>query len=273
MAKQKDKSLIELMQDAQDKRKGRNKNLITSAFNNPELVIAPLGDIHLYSPECNLDLLHETVEELWQDKNIMIIGMGDWLECATRSSVGAGVYEQKKHAGDQLEEMMDMMQPFADEGRILGLTNGNHEDRIYKSTGVDVSRMMARMLDVPYFHNGGFFLIRNGVANYDFYATHGSSGARLPYTKPKQVMDLARFIGVDVYLYGHVHDLQVHTQEFMTINKRNKTIDHRDKYFIITGHYLNWMDGYAQAKNMIPSRQGTPLIHLGDEKRNIRVEL
>lgn len=87
------------------------------------------------------------------------------------------------------------------------------------------------------------------------------------------MLDLARFIGVDIYCMGHVHDLQVHTQEFMIINKNKKKIDHRNKYFILTGHYLNWQDGYAQQMNLIPSRQGSPLIDLYSDKRQIEVRL
>jgi UDP-2,3-diacylglucosamine pyrophosphatase LpxH len=269
-----EKTLIEILEEQQDKRKGRNKNLIVANFDEEEpIILAPLGDIHLASPECNEWLFLQNLEEMWENPLVHLIGMGDWLEAATRSSVGAGVYEQRQHAGEQLERMVDYIMPFAQQGRVLGITNGNHEDRIYQATGVDVTRIMARMLDVPYFHNGGFFLVKNGKQSYDIYATHGSSGAKLPYTKPKQVLDLARFIGVDMYLYGHVHDMQVHTQEFMTIDKRSRSIDHRNKYFILTGHYLNWQDGYAQAKNMIPSRQGTPLIHLSPDDREIRVEL
>lgn len=271
-------SLMEIINEETDKRRYRSKNLIQVDLRSAERpIICPFGDLHYGSANFNKKVFLENLEWAWENKNVYIIGMGDWLEAATRYSVGAGVYEQTEPS-NQLNEVVDLFKPFAKENRILGITNGNHEDRIYNATGIDATRVMATMLDVPYFKNGGFFKILVGndghkSQNYHIYATHGKSGATLPHTKIKRCLDLATFIDADVYLMGHVHDEQVHTQEFMCIDNQNKKILKRNKYFVLTGHYLDWQDSYAQQASMRPSKQGTPKIKLSKDKYQVRVSL
>lgn len=274
-------SLMDIINEETDMRRFRSKNLISVDLECSEHrpIICPFGDMHYGSNNFNKKLFEENLQWAWENKNVYIIGMGDWLEAATRTSVGAGVYDQNSIAGDQLNDVVNLFKPFADEGRILGITNGNHEDRIYNATGVDVTRVMASMLNVPYFKNGGFFRIRVGPKQaknaqiYHIYATHGSSGATLPHTKIKRCLDLATFIDADVYIMGHVHDSQIITQEYQCIDNRNKQILKRDKYYVLTGHYLDWQDSYAQAKSMRPSKQGTPKIKLSNEVYRIRISL
>jgi len=267
-----DKTLIELMSEGLDKRKAREVNLISTELLHERPIILPLSDVHLGSPECNEKYFMENMQWAFENKNVHLILNGDLLESSTRNSVGAGVYEQKMHAGSQLEKMTDILLPFAKEKRIIGITNGNHEDRIYQMSGVDITRLMANSLNVPYFKNGGFFKIKVGKQNYHMYFTHGSSGASLPYTKIKKTLDLARFINVDLYGNGHVHDTQVHTQDYYEINNRSGLVEQNTRYFVITGHYLNWQ-GYAQAKSLVPSKQGTPKIKLHSDEKMIRVSL
>lgn len=272
MSRKKPKTLIELMSENLDKRTAREVNLISTTLKGDRPILLPFSDWHWGSPECNKPLLMENLQWAYENKNVYLNLVGDLVEASTRGSVGAGVYEQKKHTGSQMEEVLSMLEPFAKEKRIIGITNGNHEDRIYKMSGVDITRLMADKLDVPYFKNGGFFKIRVGKHNYHMYMTHGSSGASLPYTKIKKTLELSRFINVDLYANGHVHDTQVHTQQYFEIDNRSGQVVTRDRYYVITGHYLNW-EGYAQAKSLVPSKQGTPKIKLHGDEKMIRVSI
>lgn len=273
MAKKKqEQTLIEIINNNMDKRKARETNLISVYLPDERPILLPLSDVHLGSPECNEELFMNNMNWAYENKNVYLILEGDLLESSTRGSVGAGVYEQKSNAGSQMERMLSILKPFTDEKRILGLTNGNHEDRIYKMSGVDISRVMASELNVPYFRNGGFFKVKVGKNNYSMYFTHGSSGAVLPWTKIKKTLDLARFINVDLYGMGHVHESQVHTQQYLSIDNRSNQVVKEDRYFVLTGHYLNW-EGYAQAKSLVPSKQGTPKIKLHSDNKMIRVSL
>jgi predicted phosphodiesterase len=265
-------SVLEAIAKGQDGRKSRPVNYIEYAHDG-SFHLWPFSDLHFGAPEFNDSLFFETLERTWEDPEAVLILNGDLIEASTRTSVGSGVYEQKVAAQEQLEWVVDTFKPFADQGRILGVTNGNHEDRITKATGVDVTRTYAQMLGVPYFQHGGHFKLRAGDQNYHAYFTHGSSSARLPHTKIRQTLDLARFIDADLYGMGHVHELQAHTQEYRRINNRNGAVEIVPKLFVLTGHYLNYENSYAQMMSMIPSRQGTPKITLRDTERDLRVTL
>ena len=272
MARKKEKTLIEMMGDNLDHRRAREVNYISKQLYDERPIVLPISDVHWGSPECNKELFLENMQWAHEHKNVHLILNGDLLEASTRGSVGSGVYEQKANAGNQLEEMLAILKPFADEGRIIGITNGNHEDRIYNMSGVDITRVMANELKTPYFKNGGFFKIGVGKQNYHMYVTHGSSGATLPYTKIKKTLDLGRFIDVDLYASGHVHDNQVHSQEYLAIDNRRGGVIKKNRYFVITGHYLDWK-GYAQAKSLVPGKQGTPKIKLHKDEKMIRISV
>lgn len=267
-----DESVLEAIARSQDGRKGKPVNYIEHRHKGT-FHLWPVSDLHLGAEEFNESLFFETLERIWSDSDALVLLNGDLMEASTRGSVGTGVYDQKTAAQEQLERVVDIFTPLAREGRILGATNGNHEDRITKATGVDITRTYARMLDVPYFKHGGHFKLKAGDQNYHAYFTHGSSGAKLPHTKIRQALDLARFIDADLYGMGHVHELQAHTQEYRRINNRNGSVEIVPKLFVLTGHYLDYENSYAQMKSMIPSRQGTPKITLRDSERDLRVTL
>lgn len=265
-------SILEAIANSQDGRKSKPVNYIEYTHDGT-FHLWPFSDLHLGSKEFNENLFFETLEHAWQDKDAILLLNGDLMEASTRSSVGTGVYDQKTAAQEQLEKVVDIFKPFAEQSRIIGVTNGNHEDRITKATGVDITRTYAQMLGVPYFKHGGHFKLRAGDQNYHAYFTHGSSGAKLPHTKIRQALDLARFIDADLYGMGHVHELQAHTQEYRRINNRNGQVEIVPKLFVLTGHYLDYENSYAQMKSMIPSRQGTPKITMRSGERDLRVTL
>ncbi len=265
-------SILEAIAKRQDGRKSKPVNFV-SYDHDGTFHLWPFSDLHYGSPEFNKGLFHETLQRAWEDPDAVLILNGDLVEASTRTSIGSGVYDQKEAAQEQLEWVVDTFKPFSDQGRILGATNGNHEDRITKATGVDLTRTYAQMLQVPYFKNGGHFKLRAGDQNYHAYFTHGSSGAKLPHTKIKQALDLARFIDADLYGMGHVHELQAHTQEYRRVSNRNGAVEIVPKLFVLTGHYLDYENSYAQQMSMIPSRQGTPKLTLREGERDLRVTL
>jgi predicted phosphodiesterase len=268
----KEPTLLEILEQNRDKR-SRPTNYIRHNFTEDKPMIVPYSDIHWGSPHCNKNKFLDNLEKTWQNKNSYIIMNGDMLEAATRTSVGGGIYEQKIHTGQQLEELVAMFKPFSEEKRIIGITNGNHEDRISDMTGVDITQIISKELNTPYFKHGGFFRFKTGKENYSAYFTHGHSGSRLPYTKIKACLNLATFLRTDLYAIGHVHDLQHHTQEYQEIDYRNDCVKYQNAHFLINGHYLNWKNSYAQKASMQPSKQGTPLIELYSDRHEIKVTM
>jgi len=208
------------------------------------------GDVHYGSRQCDFNFAKESLDHT-SERGVYIIGMGDLLECATRDSVGSGVYDQSDIIQGQLETMVEWLTPHKD--RVIGLLEGNHERRVYDKTGLDLNKLLCKDVGVN--------------------VTHGASGASLPYTKIKQCLSLQQYIDADLYAMGHVHALDTHSRAIHELDKRSKTMAEKEKIFVLTGHYLNYFGSYAHRKGLIPSKKGSPVIKLYTNEHKIRVSI
>lgn len=229
------------------------------------------GDWHYGGKECNVEKIIEDIKWIKDNPFARVILMGDMINCGTKLSIGGGRMDDTMNAQEQFETVIQLLQPI--KKRIYGVHVGNHEQRIYNETGVNLSKMMAKELGTRYLGYSAFHLIKVKNQNYTIFSTHGSSGATLPHTKIKRCLDLATFIDADIYLMGHVHALQVQTQEVKRVDMRKRTIIKERKNFVLTGHYLNYEDSYADQKNMRPSEQGCAKIRIGGDKHSIFVSI
>ena len=245
--------------------------LHTAKFDLDKLVLAFITDIHLGSKYCDRDLLRENLDWVMENDNVYVIDGGDLLETATRDSVGAGIFEQDEIVQEQLEEAKGLYKPLADSGKLLGLHRGNHEYRVFKHSGTNLTKVMAELLGVKYFGDGVLHYFQVGGENYTLYSCHGSSGAKLPHTKIKSCIDLANMVDVEVYMMGHLHQLSHHTREFYNINKRKRTVEKGQKHFVLGGSYLSHWGSYGQMKGYEMMRKGSAKIKLHGDKHVIRV--
>ena len=163
--------------------------------------IAAIGDCHFGANNFNEEMFEDAIEKCLESK-IPVIFMGDLLECATRYSVGAGVYEQKKALQDQVEQMVEYLKPLAKAGLIIGMLTGNHCQRAYKEVGIEPTMLMCQLLDVPYLGYTGRVLLSAGKQTYTIFATHGKSNAKKLVTKLNAAANQTTPQVVDVVLYG-----------------------------------------------------------------------
>ena len=247
--------------------------LHTAKFNLDKLVLVYITDVHYGSKYCDKELFKENLEWCLEQPNVYVIDGGDLMETATKDSVGAGVFEQEKIVQQQIDDVVELYQPLANKGRLLGLHRGNHEFRVFKHSGANLTKIVAKMLNVKYFGDGVLHYFKVGKENYTLYTCHGHSGAKLPHTKIKSAIDLANMVDVDVYVSGHVHQLSHHTRIFYRIDKRNKQVVEGEKHFILGGSYLEHWGSYGQMKGYEMMRKGSPKIKLHGDKHMIRVSL
>jgi len=228
------------------------------------------GDVHFGSNFCDHKFAKENLDRT-DKRGDYIIGMGDYLETATRDSIGAGVYQQDEIVQEQLEIMEQWLKPHSP--RIIGLNDGNHEHRIFIRSGLDLTKILARNVGTKYFGAGRLIRARIGNQTYSIYVTHGSSGATLPYTKIKQCLNMQQYIDADLYAMGHVHALDSHSRAVHELDKRTRKVIESEKIFVLTGHYLNYFGSYAHRKGLIPSKKGSPIIKLYANEKKIRVSI
>jgi len=237
--------------------------------NLDKIQLIPFGDVHYGAKECDIGRAKKTIDWIKDHKDARVILMGDILNSATRTSVGAGTFDENKSGQVQYDFMVDLLKPI--KHKIYGGLIGNHEFRVFKDTGYNITKMMAKELNHKYYGFGCFIKLQVKNQNYIIYATHGASGATLPYTKIKRALDMGRYIDSDILLYAHVHSLQVHTQEHKHVNLRNKTVEKTKRYYVLTGHFLKYEDSYAEQKNIMPEKEGSPTITFTGEEKHIRV--
>lgn len=241
-------------------------------FSEPKITLVTMGDEHSGSRHKNEKNHRENIQ--WcLDSGAYVIGMGDHLETATRDSVGAGIYEQEEIIDQQLEHFYDLYRKLAEKKLLLGIHPGNHEERLYKSSGLNITKIMAKELGVKYFGIGKLHKFKVGNEMYTLYTTHGSSGARMAHTKIASALKLADMVEAEIYCMGHLHQLSHHVRNYYKTNPRTNVVTEGQKHFILTGSYLNHWGSYAHVMNLEPSRIGSPKIKLHGDQHLIRVSL
>lgn len=231
----------------------------------------PFYDIHYGNENHDGVAFKRFLDTALKEPDIIVMGGGDWIEGALYNSKGRE--DQVIEIDDQIDYIVGKFQPIAEEGRLIGILRGNHEQRSRRTGNVDHARRIAKDLGVNYFRGGIFLqltLIPYGKKygrNYTGYAIHGKSGARTAEGKMRACKRLSEVAEVDFYLMGHVHALDS-SKGFKYTVKRGR-IEPITPTFVICGHYLEYLGSYAQEWGIPPSGPaGTPKIKFhGDFKR------
>lgn len=251
-----------------DKINGRPVKLNKITSDKMEQKIVPIGDIHYGAPNCDLEKLKKTLDYCRKSDSWILL-MGDLFECSTRYSVGAGIYEQVHTPQAQLDDLLEIFKPYKD--LIIGSHSGNHEFRIMKEVGVDIMKVFCNALGIKYLGYSINHCVKVQEQRYIIYSTHGSSGATLPYTKIKKVMDIARWNTSDLYLYAHTHSVDTKADEYREYDTRNKVMITKKRYFCLTGSFLKYDGSYADMKNYQPEKTGVVKIKLFGGKHDIHI--
>lgn len=247
-------------------RLNRQKLVVRPGKNYAEVIF--IGDAHHGSPQFDkvrfLNML-----KYCKDKKIYIVLMGDLLEMATRDSIGAGIYEQEFIGQSQYEQMLEWLKPLAKLGLILGLHTGNHEDRVYQKTGIDVSKAMARELEVPYLGNACWSQFRVGKQTYSIYSLHGRTGARFDGTALLAIERISTSFNADLVAMGHAHKCVSSS----VVGQRviNGLVKEFKKWVVITGSFLKYDGGYAQVVGLPMSKLGSPKVKFMSDRHDLSV--
>ncbi len=241
-----------------------------------EVLIIVISDLHYGNPYCSLSHFQRTVDFIHDKPNCYCFLNGDLLESVTKSSKG-DIYKQKLSPSDQYDSVLELLKPI--ENKVLGVTTGNHEQRIALDTSYDKSSDLAKALNAPYRPEGMLFKLSFGSGNnskpnrpYVFwgYITHGYGGARTRSAKAVKVERTSAMIHADYYCMSHDHVVNVAPNIYLIPDNRG-TVDGKGflsgkvtakrEMLIKTNAYLKW-GGYAEAGGFPPSDLETPLIQL-----------
>lgn len=245
-----------------------NKKKLNTIKGKEYAEILFFGDLHLGHPQCRINKAKDMLDYALKHK-IYIFVMGDMLEAGLSTSIGDSVYMQTLNPQRQMEAVIDLLDPLADAGLIIGYLSGNHESRIMNSTGIDISKIICRHMGVPYLGMAGWTVASVNGTRYSLYCTHGSGGSRFKHTKLKTVMDKAAFIDSDVIAQGHVHSIASEVIIKQTYNRTKNVIEEKKQYVCLTGSYIAWDKTYAEAQGYPPTKLGSPKAKLMADKKGV----
>ena len=246
-----------------------------------ELLIPPWSDVHYGNPLCSINHCKRTLGFLGKP-NAYTFGNGDLCESTLRTSKGE-IYKQVGSPEDQRDRMIEWLYPYR--AKILGLVDGNHEDRIWREAGIHIMKDIAKALGVPYRPEGLLHKISFGSGNsshsdkpfvFWFYQTHGYGGARTKSAKAVKVERTATWIHADFYCMSHDHVVNVAPDVYLLPDPRTRAekdekgvptgfvvgrVRAHRKMLIKTNAYLKW-GGYSEFGGFPPTDMATPLIKL-----------
>lgn len=239
--------------------------------------IHPMADLHIGDSQCDFKLILEKIEHIKNTKNAYCILDGDLMDTAIASSIG-DTYGANLQPMEQLKQCVKIFEPIKD--KILAVLPGNHENRVYKTDGLDITEIMCSQLGIPERYSPTTALLfvrfgkndRGGPQLYTIYVTHGSGGGRKEGGKVNRLADLASIVDADIYIHGHTHLPLVFKESFFRVSNGNSSVSLVDKLFLNTAAYLNH-GGYGDKAGFKPASKASPVIYLKGHKRDICAKL
>ena len=245
-----------------------------------ELQILPLADLHLGDIHSDGKKILEWIEYIKNTPNCYFLLNGDICDTAIRSSIG-DIYGASLQPMQQLEQAVKLFGDIAD--KCLAILPGNHEARIYKSDGLDLTQLIATQLQIGerYSPASALLFIRFGKGSgnnhflpvtYTMFCVHGSGGGRMESGKIGRLMQLASIVDADIYVHSHVHLPAIVKNSYFRVCLTNSSVQKVDKLFINTSSSIDW-GGYGEVQCYKPNSIETPLIILDGTKHYARAIL
>lgn len=244
--------------------------------------IHPMADLHIGDNMCDFKAIMERIEYIKNTPDAYCILDGDLMDTAIASSIG-DTYGANLQPMEQLKQCVKIFYPIKD--KILCVLPGNHEGRVYKTDGLDITELMCSQLGIPekYSPTTAILFIRFGkVTNhhgrknsrqlYTVYVTHGSGGGRKEGGKVNRLADLASIVDADIYIHAHTHLPLVFKESFFRVSGSNSSVALVDKLFVNTSASLDY-GGYGDKAGFKPASKKSPVIYLDGLKHDMWAKL
>ena len=245
-----------------------------------EIEILPIADYHWADPNSDHDKIAGDIAYIRDHENCFCILNGDLLDCAIASSIG-DTYGSTATPMDELKACVELFKPIAH--KILCILPGNHENRHYRTNGIDLTELMARQLGIEdrYSPTTALLFLRFGEQSgkqhnrkvpYTIHVSHGNGGGRKEGGKIQRLVDLSTIVDADVYVCGHSHLPALLKDSFARPNMGNSSILFGTRLYVNTSAKLNY-GGYGETGGYKPCYTDTPIIKLCGTRKEMRATL
>lgn len=240
-----------------------------------------IADLHMGDGMSDWFHIQKLLKHIEETPNAYCILGGDLMDTAIASSVG-DTYGANLSPMEQLKQCVNLFEPI--KNKIFCILHGNHENRVYKSDGIDITALMADQLGIRERYSPTTALLfirfgRHGSADkhhgrkiaYTVYATHGSGGGRKEGGKINRLADLAQIVDADVYIMGHVHQPASFRTGYYRTSMANSSVSYVEKLFVNSAAALNY-GGYGATQGFKPAAKTNPIIYLSGKKHEMTVK-
>src|SRR5699024_7752271 len=105
--------------------------------------VIPIADLHIGDPTADMSLIKSLINGGREHPNSDTVLGGDLMNTAIIGSK-SDTYGETLRPSEHLERCSDLLAPIRD--KILAIVPGNHEERISRTAGSDMTRLLAREL-------------------------------------------------------------------------------------------------------------------------------
>lgn len=245
--------------------------------NIKELTIIPLSDVHIGDKLSNLKLLKECLDRIKNEPYTYTIINGDFCNTALKNSK-SDVYSDTMTPMEQLTTMVSLLEPIKD--KILVMAPGNHEQRILKETSIDVTKIVAKQLNIEDRYSDGWWYLylrfgkkdqgRKAPMCYQITGYHGSGGGRKIGGKANRLVDMSQVVIADLYIQGHQHQ-QIATRSAIYIpDYANNSLTKKELYYLMSNSFLDY-GGYGETLGFNPTSNHPTEATLDGKRRRIKI--
>ena len=211
---------------------------------NEKVYIIPISDMHVGSEQFNQDYFNyrlDTLDKIQSDYRIYLCG--DLLEAANKI-VGNASFRTNMTLDDQIDFAIKTFKPYR--RNIVNMSIGNHEARLVKDFDLDVNKIIARALDVPY---GNQFLDTFSINQNKFtvYTAHGKGSSAHHHTAQSKMIRDTQHVLANMYMHGHNHRCDHFSVPQFVRTDEGRTVGRR--HYVFTGSFLRY-NGYAEAMQL-----------------------
>jgi hypothetical protein len=173
------------------------------------------------------------------------------------------------------QKIKELFMPLVEAKKIIGMCGGNHEERIFKVTGNDISLDIAMFLNIEdiYDPQGLCGAITIGKIKYSFYMKHGKGGGKKRAYKMRKMEEMGQVVkNCDLYIMAHIHDILTFQIEPIFFDAAIKKKVRIKQTFVSSSSYMDY-GGYAEDFDFEPGKTGSPRIRLNGNKKDVHVSI
>ena len=242
--------------------------------NDEPIQIIALADLHIGDPNCNLQLVQNLINKIKDTDNLYCVLVGDLMNTGIMNSL-SDTYSETLKPSEQLSSCFDLLSPIAN--KILAIVPGNHEERISRTAGVDMTRLLSRELGLEDIYSPDCALVfltfgkdklHCRPITYSLYVTHGNGGGRKASSKIQRLQEYASIIDADVFIVGHTHLPASFKQRSYRVNNSSGSATLHSQLFVNTASALDY-GGYGKRGGYQPNSNDYPIITLSDKRHHM----